>query len=142
MWRGKGHLNVSTCPLTGNRGNANGSVTGLRLRIAARAGGDTDQSLLQWVVPTRATASEAIAAHGVVAVAGLDVTTTKATGRGDVRVGASFPEAEVATVDVAAIREAEIRGDRYGVQVNSSVPALETEQVHAMRCRVAVSEEF
>jgi hypothetical protein len=40
MGRGKGHLIVSMRPLTAHRGNANGSVTGLRMRIAARAGGD------------------------------------------------------------------------------------------------------
>jgi hypothetical protein len=70
----KGHLNVSTRPLTARRGN--GSVTGLRTRIAARAGGDAAESLLPVVVPTRAAAAEAIAAHGVVDVAALDVTTT------------------------------------------------------------------
>jgi hypothetical protein len=48
----------------------------------------------------------------------------------------------VATVYVVAVGEAEIRGDRYGVQVSPSVAALETEQVRAMRCGVASSEEF
>jgi hypothetical protein len=54
MRRGKGHLNVSTCPLTANCGNTNGSVTGLRSRIPAHAGGDTAESHLPMVVPTRA----------------------------------------------------------------------------------------
>jgi hypothetical protein len=91
MWRGKGHLNGSTCPLTANRDNANGSVTELRLRITARASGDAAESLLPLIVPTGATASEAIAAHGLVDVAGLDVTTTKASGGGDVRLVPVFP---------------------------------------------------
>jgi hypothetical protein len=80
MGRGKGHLNVSTCPLTANRGNANRSITGFCTRIAARAGGDAAERLLPVVVPTRAAAAEAIAAHGVVQVAALDVTTTQASG--------------------------------------------------------------
>jgi hypothetical protein len=142
MGRGKGHLNVSTRPLTANRGNANGTVTGLRTRIAARAGGDAAESLLPVVVPTRATAAQAIAAHGVVDVAALDVTTTKASGGGDVRVGASCAKAEVATVDEVAVGEAEIRVDRDGVQVSPSVTALETEQTCAMRWGVAGLEEF
>jgi hypothetical protein len=41
-----GHLNVSTRPLTARRGDANGSVNGLRTRNAARAGGDAAESLL------------------------------------------------------------------------------------------------
>jgi hypothetical protein len=94
MERGKGHLNVSTRPLTARRGNAFGSVAGLCTRIAARAGRDAAESLLLVVVPTRATAAEAIAAHGVVDVAALDETTTKASGGGDVRVGASCAKAE------------------------------------------------
>jgi hypothetical protein len=89
--RGKGHLNASTSPLqlTPNRGNANGSVTGSRTCIAARAGGDAAESLRPVVVTMRAAAAEAIAAHGVVDVAALEVTTTKASGGGDVWVGAS-----------------------------------------------------
>jgi hypothetical protein len=47
MGRGKGHLNVSTRPLTTHRGNANGIVTGLRTRIAARAGGDAAEMRLR-----------------------------------------------------------------------------------------------
>jgi hypothetical protein len=100
------------------------------------------ESLLPVVVPTRAAAAEAIAAHGVVGVAALDVTTTKASGGGDVRVGASCAKPQVATVDEVAVGEAEIRGDRDGFQVSPSVPALETEQVRAMRWGVAGSEEF
>jgi hypothetical protein len=53
MGQGKAHLNVSTCPLTANRGNANGSVTEFRTRIAALASGDAAESLLPVVVPLR-----------------------------------------------------------------------------------------
>jgi hypothetical protein len=126
-----------SCPLTANRGNANGSVTGFRARIAARAGGDAAESLLPVVVPTREAAAEAIAAHGVVDVAALDVTTAEASGGGDVRVGASCAKAEVATVDDVAVRETEIRGDRDGVQASPSVPALETGQARAMQWGLA-----
>jgi hypothetical protein len=52
LGRGKGHLNVSTRYLTARRANANRRVTGLRMRIAARAGGDAGESLLPVVVPT------------------------------------------------------------------------------------------
>jgi hypothetical protein len=142
MGRGKGHFNVSTCTLTANRGNANGSVTGFRSRIAACAGRNAGEGLLPVVMSTRAAAAEAIAAHGVVDVAALDVTTTKASGRGDVGVGASRAKAEVATVDEVAVGEAEIRVDRDGVQVSPRVPALETEHACAMCRRVASVEEF
>jgi hypothetical protein len=117
MGQGKGHLNVSTCALTANRGNANGNVTGFRTRIAGRAGKDVAKSLLPVVVPTRAAAADAIAPQGAVDVAALGLTTTKASGGGDVRVGASCAKAEVSTVDQVAVRETEIRGDRDGVQV-------------------------
>jgi hypothetical protein len=140
--RGKGHLNVSTRPLTAHRSYANGSVTGLRTRIAALAGGDAAESLLPVVVPTGAAPAEAIAAHGVADVASLDVTTTKASGGGDVRVGAGCAKADVATVDEVTVGEAEIRGDRDGVQVGPCVPALETKQPRAMRWGVAGVEEF
>jgi hypothetical protein len=93
------------------------------------------------VVLTRAAAAEAIAAHGVVDVAALDVTTTNGSGGGDVRVGASGTKAEVAAVDEVAITEAEIRGDRDGVQVSPVVTALETEQARAIRWGVARLEE-
>jgi hypothetical protein len=63
MGRGKGHLNVSMRTLTARRSNANGSVTGLRTRIAARACGVAAESLVPVVVLTRAAAAEAIAAH-------------------------------------------------------------------------------
>jgi hypothetical protein len=89
------------------------------------------------VAPTRAAAAEAIAAHGVVDVAALDVTTTKESCGGDVRVGASGAKAEVATVDEVAVREAEVRGHRDGVQVSPSVTAFETEQTCAMLWGVA-----
>jgi hypothetical protein len=87
MGWGKGHL-VSTRLLTANRCTANRSVTGLRTCIASRAG---------WV-SMRVAAAEAIAAHGVVDIATLDVTTTETSGDGDIRVGASSAELEVATV--------------------------------------------
>jgi hypothetical protein len=131
MGWGKGHLNVSTCPLTANHGNANGSVTGLCARIAARAGRDVAESVLPVVMPTRAAAAQVIAAHGAINVSALDVTTTKASGGGDMRVGASCAKGEVATVDEVTVGEAEIRGDRDGVQVSPGV-VLETEQVRAM----------
>jgi hypothetical protein len=47
----------------------------------------------------------------VVDVAALDVTSTKARGGEDVRVGASCAKAEVATIDEVAVGEEEIRGD-------------------------------
>jgi hypothetical protein len=78
----------------------------------------------------------------VVDVAALDVTTTKASGGGDVWVGASGAMAEVATVDEVTVGEAEIRGDRDGVQVSPRVPALETEQARTMPWGFAGSEEF
>jgi hypothetical protein len=108
MERGKGHLNVSLRPLTANRGNSNGSVPGLHTRIAARAGGDAAESLLPVVVPTRAAATEVIAAYGVVDVADLDGTPTKASGGGYVRDGANCAKAVVATVDEVFLRETEI----------------------------------
>jgi hypothetical protein len=52
MGRVEGHLNVGMRPLTAKHGGGNGSVTGLCTRIAARAGGDAAESLLQVVVPT------------------------------------------------------------------------------------------
>jgi hypothetical protein len=100
------------------------------------------ERLLPVVVPTRAAAAEAIAALCLVDVAALDVTTTKASRGGDVRVGASCAKAEVATVDEVAVGETEIRGDRDGVQVGTRVPALETKQACAMRRRVAGLEAF
>jgi hypothetical protein len=63
----------------------------------------------------------------VVDVTALDMTTTKASCGGDVRVGACGAKAEVAAVDEVAVREAEIRGHGDGVQVSPSVTALETE---------------
>jgi hypothetical protein len=82
MGRGKGHLYVGTRPLPARRSSTNGSEAGLSTRIAARAGGDAAESLLSMVVPTRAAAAQAIAAHGVVDIAALDETTTKARWRG------------------------------------------------------------
>jgi hypothetical protein len=115
MGRGKGHLNVGTRPLTAKRGSANGSGTGLCTRIAASACGDAAESLLPVVVPRSAAPAQAIAAHGVVDVAALDVATTEASCGGDVRVGASCAKSKVATADEVAIGEAEIRGDQDGV---------------------------
>jgi hypothetical protein len=40
------------------------------------------------------------------------------------RIGVGGAKAEVATIDVVAIREAEIRVDWDGVQVSPRVPAL------------------
>jgi hypothetical protein len=48
---------------------------------------------------TRSAAAKAIAAHGVVDVAALDMTTAKASGGGDMQIGARSAKAEVATVD-------------------------------------------
>jgi hypothetical protein len=84
---------VGPCPLTANRCNANGGVTGLRTRNTTRSGGDAAESFLPVVVPTRAAAAEAIAAYGVLDAAALDVTTTKVSGCGDMRVGASCAKA-------------------------------------------------
>jgi hypothetical protein len=68
----------------------------------------------------------------MVDVAALDVTTSKASGAGDVRVGASCAKSEVATVEAVAVGEMEIRGDRDSVQETPRVLALETEQARAM----------
>jgi hypothetical protein len=94
------------------------------------------------LVPTRAAPAQVFATDGVVDITALDVTTTKASGGGDVRAGARYAKAEVATVDEVAVREAQICGDRDGVQVSPSVPALETERTRAMRWGVASVEEF
>jgi hypothetical protein len=142
MRREKGHLNVRPGPPTANRCNANGSVTGLRTRITARAIEDVAESFLPVVVPTRAAPALAIATHGVVDVAALDVTTTKTGGGADIWVVASSAKAEVATVDEVAIREAEIRIDWDGVRVSPCAPALETGQSCAMRWGVKSVEEF
>jgi hypothetical protein len=123
MGRGKGYLNVGTPRLTAGRCNANGSITGLHLRITTRAGGDAAQSFLPVVVPTGAAIAEEITTHGVVEIAALVVTTTKTSGGGDMRVGASCAKAEVPTVDEVAVREAEIRVDWDAVQVSPGVPA-------------------
>jgi hypothetical protein len=85
---------------------------------------DATESLLPADVRTGAAPVQAIAAHGVVYIATLVVETTKASCGGDMRVGASCAQWKAATVDEAAIGEAEIRYDRDGVQVSPSVPAL------------------
>jgi hypothetical protein len=99
-------------------------------------GRDAAESFLPVVVPTQAAPAQAIATHGVV-----DVTPTKTSGGGDMRVGASIAKAEVETVDEVAVREAEIRVDWDSVQVNPCGPVLVTEQACAMRWGVAGVEE-
>jgi hypothetical protein len=71
--------------------------------------GDVAESFLPVVVPTQAAPTQAIATHGVVNVAALDVTTIKTCGGGDMWVDASSYKAEVASVDDVAVREANIR---------------------------------
>jgi hypothetical protein len=66
MGWGKRHLNVGPRPLTVNCCKANGSVTGLRTPVTARAGGDAAESYLPVAVTTRAASAQAIATHGVV----------------------------------------------------------------------------
>jgi hypothetical protein len=90
--------------------NANRSVTGFRMRITARAGGDAAGSFLPVVVPTRAAPAQAIATHDVVHIAALEMTTTKTSGCGAMGVGASRTETEVATVD-----ESPSERQRYGL---------------------------
>jgi hypothetical protein len=101
-------------PLTASSCNANGSITGLRTRTIARTGGDAAESFLHVVMSTRAASAQTIATHGMVDVAALDVTPTKTSGGGDMRVGPSSAKAEVATVDEVTVGEAEIRVDRVG----------------------------
>jgi hypothetical protein len=142
MGRGKGHLNVSMRPLMAGRCNTNRSVTGLLSRAATRTGGDAAESFLPVVVPTQSAPAEAIATHGVVDVAALDVKTTKASGSGYMRIGAGCAKAVVATIHEVAIREAEVRVDWDGFQVSPLVPALETEQARVMQWGVARVEEI
>jgi hypothetical protein len=109
--RGKGHCNVGSRLLTANSCNANGSVTGLRTRSTARTSGGMElaaKSFLPVDMSTRAAPALAIATHGVVDIAALDVMPTKKSGGGDMWVGASSTKAEVATVDEVAVGEAEI----------------------------------
>jgi hypothetical protein len=73
----------------------------------------------------------AIATHGVVDVADLNVTVTEASGSRYMWIGAGCTKAKIATVDDVPITEARIRVDWSGVQVSPRAPALETEQVHA-----------
>jgi hypothetical protein len=140
--RGKGHVNVGPRPLAANSCNANRSVTGLRNCTTAGTGGDAAESFLPVVKLTRAAPAQAIATHGVVDIAGLDVTSTKTSSGRDMWVGASSAKAEMATVDEVAIGEPQIRVDRDGVQVSPHVPALETEQACAMRLEVPRVEYF
>jgi hypothetical protein len=94
MGREKGHLNVGPHHLTANHCNAKGNATGLCTRITARVGGDAAESFLPVVVPMRAAPAQAMAAHGVVDIAALDVMTTKTSGGGDMWVGASSAKAD------------------------------------------------
>jgi hypothetical protein len=81
---------------------------------------------------TQSAPAQAITTHGMFDIATLDVNITRTSVGGDVWVGASSAKAEVATVDEVAVKEAETRVDRGGVQVSPRVPALETEQACAM----------
>jgi hypothetical protein len=72
------------------------------------------------------------ASHSVVDVAALDTAPTKSSGGRYMWVGASSAKAKMAAVDEVAIGEAEVRVARDGVQVDPSVPALETEQAGTM----------
>jgi hypothetical protein len=131
MGRGNGHVNVSTRPLNAHRGNANGAVTGLRTRIAARTGGDAADSLLPVVVPMQAAAAEAIAAHGMVDVAALDVTTTKASGGEDVRVYGNHFNL------VIILRKRVVEQNEY----SSSTRLIELKSMHASsRCLPRVTQ--
>jgi hypothetical protein len=116
---GKGHFNVGPRPLTANSNIANGCITGVvhvRARITARTGGDAADGFLPVLMSRQAASAQAIAAQGVVDVAALDVTPTKASGGGDTRVSASSAEAEEAFVDEVSVGEAELQVDRDGVQ--------------------------
>jgi hypothetical protein len=138
--RGKGHFNVGLRPLTANNCNANGSLTGLRTWTTAGTGGDAAESFLPVIMSTRASPGQTVSAHGVVDITALGVMPTKASGGRDMWVGASSAKAEMATADEFAIGEAEIRGDRDGVQVSPRVPALEAEHACAMRRKGASVE--
>jgi hypothetical protein len=81
--RGKGHFNVGPRPLTANNCIANGIVIELRTRTTAGTGGDAAESFLPVVMSTRTAPAQAIANHGVVDIAALDVTPTKTSGGRD-----------------------------------------------------------
>jgi hypothetical protein len=98
------------------------------MRIAACASRDAAESFLPVIMPSKAAPAQALATHGVVAVAALVVATAMAGGGGDMWNGASDAQAEVATVDEVTIREVDMWVDPDGVQVRSSVPGVETEQ--------------
>jgi hypothetical protein len=99
-------------------------------------------SFLPVVVTTRVAPTQAIATHDEVNVAALDVTTTKTGVGGDMWVGASSANAEVATIDEVAVVKTETLVDRDPVELNLRVPALETEQSCGMRWEVASVEEL
>jgi hypothetical protein len=61
---------------------------------------------LPLAVATKAASAQAIATDGVVNIAALDVTKTKASGVGEMQVGASCAKAVVAAVDEVAVRQA------------------------------------
>jgi hypothetical protein len=104
--------------------------------------GDAAESFLPVVVTTRADPTQAFALYGVVDVAALDVTTTKAGAGRDTWVGCSGAKAEVATVDKVTIEEAKIRVDQDGLPVSPRVSALKAKQSCAMRRGVVSMEEF
>jgi hypothetical protein len=110
--------------------------------MTACSSGDVAESFLPVVLPMQAAPAQAIATHGAVDTAALDVTTTRTSG-GEGHAGwCSSAKAKVTTVDEVVVREAEIRTDRDGVRVRHRMPALETEQVCAMRWGVASVEEL
>jgi hypothetical protein len=105
---GEGSRQCWLVPPTGSRCNTSGSVTGLSMHR------DAPGRLLPVIMPAGVAPAQAIETHCGMDVAALDVTTAKAGGCLGMWVGASVAEAEGATVDEAAIREAEIPGDRDG----------------------------
>jgi hypothetical protein len=90
-------------------------------------------------MPTRANPTQVIETCGVVDVAALDVIRSKAGGGGEIwlQLNTTGSNPEVATVDVATIREADIRVDRIDVQVSPRVPGLEIQQPCVLLCEVA-----
>jgi hypothetical protein len=103
MGWGKGHFNVSPRPLTASRGNTHRSVTGL---ITACKRRDAAETFLPVGRATRAVPTQAIATHGLVDVAALDITNAIVGGDGDMWGGASGTRAVVRPVDEVSIRDA------------------------------------
>jgi hypothetical protein len=85
---------------------------------------------------TQAASAAAIATYGMVDIAALHVTTTRASGSGDMQVGANCAEVEVKASPKVAVREAQIRVNWDSVQVSSGVQALKFEHVRTMPWRV------